>query len=117
MPKRRANHRLAKIHRSYSVEEIARLYGIHRNTVRQWLKSGLPTTDQKKPLLILGLDLAEFLQMRQARNRRTCGPGQMYCLRCREPKRPADNLAEFNRRAAAGEFAKEHVAPKRGGAK
>jgi hypothetical protein len=29
-----SNPRLVKIHRSYSVEEIARLFGIHKNTRR-----------------------------------------------------------------------------------
>ncbi len=32
MRKRRPNPRLAKIHRNYSVEEIATLYDIHKNT-------------------------------------------------------------------------------------
>ena len=39
--KRHPNYRLVKIHHSYTVEEIARLFGSHRNTVRRWLKLGL----------------------------------------------------------------------------
>ena len=42
MAKTRLNPWLAKIHRNYTVEEAARLYGLHRNTVRQWIKRGLP---------------------------------------------------------------------------
>ena len=34
MAKRHQNPRLAKIHRSYKVDEIADLYGTHKNTVR-----------------------------------------------------------------------------------
>ena len=35
MRKRHPNHRLVKIHRSYTVEEIAELFAIHKNTVRR----------------------------------------------------------------------------------
>jgi Homeodomain-like domain len=45
MGSRHPNPRLVKIHRNYSVEDIARLFGIHKNTVRNWLKQGLrPST-------------------------------------------------------------------------
>ena len=51
MQKRHPNHRLVKIHRSYTVEEIAELFGIHKNTVRDWVKGGLATSDDKRPML------------------------------------------------------------------
>jgi hypothetical protein len=41
--KRLPNPRRAKIHRNYTVAEIATLYTVHRNTVREWIKHGLPT--------------------------------------------------------------------------
>ena len=95
MGKRRPNPRLAKIHRNYTVEEIATLYGIHKNTVRQWVKRGLPTTDDRRPMLILGRDLSEFLQARRKKNKRTCKPGEIYCVRCREPRSPAGGMADY----------------------
>jgi hypothetical protein len=88
------NHRLAKIHRTYSVEEIGRIWKVHRNTVRHWIKQGLRTIDDKRPFLIHGRDLFEFLMARRTRNRRTCRPGEIYCVRCREPRIPAGNLAD-----------------------
>ena len=42
MAKRHPNHRQVKIHHNYTVEEIASLFGIHKNTVREWIKAGLP---------------------------------------------------------------------------
>ena len=39
---RRLNPRRVKIHRCYTVEEVAKLFGAHKNTVRGWLKAGLP---------------------------------------------------------------------------
>jgi hypothetical protein len=87
--KPRANPRLAKIHRSYTVEEISTLYSVHRNTVRQWIKAGLPVVDQRRPVLVLGSALAEYLRIRRTANKRPCRLGEIYCLRCREPRAPA----------------------------
>ena len=93
--KRLPNPRLVKIHRSYSVDEIARLFAIHKNTVRRWLKEGLPTTDTKRPYLILGEDLRAFIDKRRGRNKKPCKPGEIYCVRCRVPKAPAGGMAEY----------------------
>src|SRR5271157_3895485 len=95
MKKRHPNHRRVKIHRSYTVEEIVRLFGNHKNTVRGWLKAGLPANDDKRPTLILGRELIVFLKARRARNKRTCLPGEIYCVRCRAPKQPAGGMAEY----------------------
>lgn len=92
----RPNPKLAKIHRNYTVEEIAKLYGVHRNTVRAWIKLGLRTVDQGRPLLVLGSQLAEFLNARRALNKRTCRPGEIYCVRCREPRVPAGNRVRYH---------------------
>ena len=95
MGKRHPNPRLAKIHRNYTVDEIAALFGVHRNTVRNWVKHGLPTNDDRRPMLILGRDLVEFLRARRAKNNRTCLPGEIYCVRCRAPKAPAGDMADY----------------------
>lgn len=95
MRKRRPNHRLVKVHRSYTVEEVARLLGTHKNTVRTWVKAGLPTCDSRRPTLILGRHLSEFLQVRRKKNKTPCQPDEMYCLRCRAAKRPAGNMADY----------------------
>ncbi len=96
MRKRRPNHRLVKIHRSYTVEEIADLFGVHKNTVRGWVKAGLATSDDKRPMLILGHDLSAFLQARRIKNKQTCKPGEIYCVCCRAPKFPAADMAEYS---------------------
>ncbi len=95
MRRRHPNHRLVKIHRSYTVEEIARLFDTHKNTVRRWVKYGLATCDGKRPMLILGPDLAAFLQARRTKNKRTCRPGEIYCVRCRAPKSPLGDYADY----------------------
>jgi hypothetical protein len=96
MGKRHPNYRLVKIHRSYTVEEIAKLFGVHKNTVRRWVKDGLATTDDKRPMLILGHVLVAFLRARRTKNKQTCKPGEIYCVRCRAPKPPAGDMAEYS---------------------
>ena len=93
--KRYPNPRRVKIHRSYTVEEIARLLGKHKNTVREWLKAGLPSCDKKRPRLILGHHLASFLQTHRAKRKQPCRPGEIYCVRCRAPKLPAGDMADY----------------------
>ena len=95
MSKRHPNPRLAKIHRNYTVEEVAVVFGVHRNTVREWVKRGLPTNDGRRPMLILGSDLRAFLHARRMKNKRPCQPGEMYCMRCRAPRAPAGNMADY----------------------
>lgn len=96
MKKRHPNPNLVKIHRSYTVEEIAGMFEKHKNAVRNWIKTGLPTSDHKRPMLILGQDLKAYLQARRVKNKQACKPGEIYCVRCRSPKSPAENMAHFS---------------------
>ncbi|HSW71398.1 MAG TPA: helix-turn-helix domain-containing protein [Gammaproteobacteria bacterium] len=93
--KRNHNHRLIKIHRSYTVEEIASLLNTHKNTIRAWIKDGLSTTDSKRPLLVQGRDLAVFLQARRLKNKQKCNCDEMYCVKCHLPRVPAGDLVEY----------------------
>ena len=95
MGKRHPNPRLVKLHRSYTVEQIARLFDIHKNTVRAWVKQGLQPIDGLRPALFHGPVLVAFLQRRRESAKQPCLPGHIYCLPCRAPKAPAGNMAEF----------------------
>jgi hypothetical protein len=92
---KRPNPRLVKIHRSYEVADIAKLFGIHRNTVRTWIKQGLPVCDNRRPQLITGSALRDFLQAKRTKHKSPCQPGELYCLRCRQPRKPAGDMADF----------------------
>ncbi len=95
MGRRRHSHRLPKIHRSYTVDEVARLHGVHRNTVRGWIREGLPTIDQRRPAIVRGQDLVSFHAKRRQKNKRPCAPGQIYCVKCKSPQAPAGSRAEY----------------------
>ena len=95
MGKRLPNPRLAKIHRSYTVEETAKLFGAHKNTVGNWIKQGLPVCGKKRPFLIMGSDLRVFLETKRVKNKQSCKADEIYCVRCRAPKKPAADLIEY----------------------
>lgn len=100
--KRLFNPRLVKCHRNYTVGELAHLYDVHDNTVRLWIKAGLPVYAEKKPHLIMGADVVIFHQARRAKNKHPCKPGEIYCMRCRAPKSPAGGLAEYQPKTRTG---------------
>ncbi len=89
------NPNLAKIHRSYTVGEVADLFKVHKNTVRNWLKRGLAVCDDRQPILILGSALREFVRAKKSRNKQKCRPWEFYCMRCRKPQNPAGEMAEY----------------------
>src|SRR5947208_14278428 len=91
---RHPNPRLAKIHRSYSVEEVARLFKVHKNTVRNWFEQGLRAIDGHRPTVVRGDEIRRFLGERRAHAKRASGPGRIFCLPCRAPKVPAGKIAE-----------------------
>jgi len=99
-PCRRPDERQVKIHRSYSIEEAAACLNVHKNTVRAWIRNGLPLIERQRPFLIHGSDLVAFLKRRRIANKRPCGPGQLYCLRCRTPKAPAGGMADYAAKTA-----------------
>lgn len=95
MRHRHPNPRLAKSRYTYSVAEIAVLYGCHRNTVRNWFSEGLQVIDEGRPALVRGDVLNAFHAERRRAGKRPCEPGQLYCAPCHEPKRPAGGLVEW----------------------
>jgi hypothetical protein len=101
MNRGRPDPRRVKIHRNYTVADIARRLDVHRNTVRHWLKDGLRVIEGIWPTLILGAELRRFLTEKRSRRKRPTPPGHIYCMRCREPMRPALGLVDYVPRSSA----------------
>lgn len=95
MPANRVNPNRVKLHRSYSIEELARCLGVHKNTVRQWQREGLAPIDGGRPMLFHGEAIRSFLAKRNASRKQPCTPGTLYCFRCRSPRAPALGMVDF----------------------
>lgn len=93
--RRRVDPRRAKTHHNYTVAEAAALFGVHRNTVRNWIRAGLATVNAGRLVLILGSELRDHLTQTKVARRARCGPGAMYCLKCPAPRRPPPELIEI----------------------
>lgn len=95
MAKRKIDARRVKIHRSYTISEAALCLNVHKNTVKRWLREGLPHIRTPRPILILGEHLKNFLSKRRQQARRPCPTGHLFCLRCRTPRRPAGDMLDY----------------------
>lgn len=92
---KKSDPRRVRPHRSYDVAELSHCLGIHENTVGRWHWEGLAQLDEKRPPLYHGTDVRSFLTERNARRKRPCTVGTLYCLKCRAPRPPAMRMADY----------------------
>lgn len=95
MANRRHSARRVKRLRTYNVREAAKATGATPGTVRHWHKNGLEAVAGVYPLIFRGVDIIAFFKRRADDRKRPCRPGQMYCFRCKGPKRPAFDEIEL----------------------
>lgn len=93
--KRKYNTHLIKQTLSYSTQDIVSLYDLHKRTVQEWYSQGLPRIDDRKPFLVRGFDLKEFLDKRQGSRKRHCQPNEFYCFKCKQPQRSWENVVDI----------------------
>jgi hypothetical protein len=89
----RCNPRLAKINKIYTIQDIAKTLSRHPKTVMSWINDGLPVCSKKRPMMILGSDLRQYLTVKNSRNKKPCGPAELYCVACKKPTIPKDHFA------------------------
>ena len=95
MGNRRFDPRRVKLHYSHSVEEIAKALGCHRQTVRLWIKQGMPADSSRRPVLVRGVDARTFLETRYSSGKQPMLSGEMRCFKCRTRRMPAFEEADL----------------------
>lgn len=75
-------HRI-KARRSYSITEMALLFGIDRKTCQHWIKGGLRPIEQgTSPLLVMGEELKKFLKERSKKRKCELKDEEFFCMKC-----------------------------------
>jgi hypothetical protein len=100
VPAKRINPNLIKVHYSYTATELAKRLAVHKNTIRNWTREGLPAL-ACRPVLFHGGAVRAFLLARNITRRRPCPPTMFYCFRCRDRRRPALGLVDYEDRPSA----------------
>lgn len=85
-----------KANRSYTVEEAAEAIESSPQTVRSWLKKGLPAMVSQRPTLIMGWALKEYIAQTAAKRRSPLRNGEFFCLVCKLPRGPALGMTDYH---------------------
>jgi hypothetical protein len=84
---------------SYTVQEIADLFGVTIATVRRWIRTdGLKRIPKVRPHLVHSSDLRCFLEQRQNANKHVCAENEVYCTGCRSPQIPEPGSGNITER-------------------
>lgn len=92
---KRVSSRKVKIHNQYTYEQAADVLCVSVQTVRLWRQSGLPVLDSRKPHLILGFALKDFLDKRANKPDRRLARDQFLCMTCNAPRRAYGGMADY----------------------
>jgi hypothetical protein len=69
---------------SYTIKELARDAGVNEKTCLRWIEQGLPTLlGGKKPILMRGSDIKEFLRKMNSKKKIKLKRHEFYCLKCK----------------------------------
>lgn len=73
---------------SYTINEMSEYLGINKKTCLRWIENGLPIVPgSKKPILMLGSQIKEFLRKKDSKKKVELKRNEFYCLRCKAPRR------------------------------
>ena len=82
------NLKLIKKKQSYTVKEVAQLFCIGKRSVFRWIDKGLKPIDSgRRPFLIMGFDLYDFLKHEQLKNKVKLKEDEFYCMKCQKSRK------------------------------
>lgn len=87
-------YQLVKTNRSYTVDDVSRLLFVSKGTVRRWVKNGLHVMQEKKPILIKGSILKQYLQTK-SKPKQKCALDECRCFKCNSNQKVAFKEAEI----------------------
>jgi len=93
---KRANPMAVKAALTYDVNEAARALGKTPATIRNWVKDGLSVMSSRKPYLISGAAIREYLRAKYKAAKHPLGPDMLYCLACRKGRHPVGMSATIS---------------------
>jgi excisionase family DNA binding protein len=74
---------------TYTVYEIADLFGITPDTVFRWIRNeGLKRIMSGRQYLVYGSSLAKFLDNKNQKRKKPCLEGEIFCCKCQLPREP-----------------------------
>lgn len=107
--KRKYNPNLIKSKHSYTLSEVAQIYGIDIRTAYSWRKRGLKAIDENsRPYLFWGEEIRRFLEENSKKRKHSLKPGEFFCTTCREPRRSlSDNISIEHTNKSLGNKSKQ----------
>ena len=91
---KRASPMAVKAALTYEVGEAAKALGKSPATIRNWIEDGLPILSGKKPLLISGAAIRDYLRAKYRAAKSPLSPDELFCLSCRAGRKPLGMLVE-----------------------
>lgn len=80
----KVNTRKICSHRSYTIEELSEILEICEKTFSRWIEQGLKTIPGcKKPFLISGHEVKEFMKNRKLKRKIPLNRNQFLCMTCK----------------------------------
>ena len=85
---RRYNTRLVKARKSYTPEELSKLFGVCKKTCFRWIDEGLrPIEANTRPLIIMGYEVRRFLSKMKKSRKTKLEANEYFCLKCKRATR------------------------------
>jgi hypothetical protein len=98
--KRKPDFRRIRPTQTYSAAELAKAIGRDPATVRRWYREGMPALDDQKPPIFDGAAVKGWLKKRWALRKKSCGPNEAHCLRCREARQFSEGSKSIRKSTA-----------------
>ncbi len=96
--RRKPDLRRIRTSKTYTLRKIATTLDRDIATIRSWVKNGLPLLSDQTPALVLGIELKAWLQQAWSLKKSKCQPDELFCFKCRKPRKTKAGSVHIARR-------------------